>query len=152
MARSRVGLSHCVMERVSLLSIVSFMQTRCLRMMASLAPPSHDPYRQQHHWVQQHLVVGWPIALLACASVASSSLPARAEQGCAPKTNAAKILRTKNVNDVDPNWAPPAFIGTSWSLIETRQEGEFLSGVLVNPRGGALPGRVFVIANEWDCG
>ncbi len=108
------------MERVSLLSIVSFMQTRCLRMMASLAPPSHDPYRQQHHWVQQHLVVGWPIALLACASVASSSLP--------------------------------AFIGTSWSLIETRQEGEFLSGVLVNPRGGVLPGRIYVIANEWDCG
>ena len=50
------------------------------------------------------------------------------------------------------NWAPPAFIGTSWSLIETRQEGEFLTGVLVNPRGGVLPGRVFVIANEWDCG
>ena len=46
----------------------------------------------------------------------------------------------------------PAFIGTSWSLIETRHEGEFLSGVLVNPRGGVLPGRVFVIANEWDCG
>jgi len=39
----------------------------------------------------------------------------RAEQSCAPKTNAAKILRTKNVNDVDPNWAPPAFIGLSWS-------------------------------------
>jgi hypothetical protein len=92
------------------------------------------------------------MALLACASVALSSFPARAEQSCAPKTNAAKILRTKNVNDVDPNWAPPAFIGTSWSLIETRQEGEFLSGVLVNPRGRALPGRVFVIANEWDCG
>jgi hypothetical protein len=56
------------------------------------------------------------------------------------------------VNDVDPNWAPPAFIGTSWSLIEITKEGEFLSGVLVNPRGGARPGRVFVIANEWDCG
>jgi hypothetical protein len=140
------------MERVSLLSIVSFMQTQCLRMMASLAPPLHDPCPQQHHWIQQHLIVGWPIALLACASVALSSLPARAEQSCAPKTNAAKILRTKNVNDVDPNWAPPAFIGTSWSLIETRQEGEFLSGVLVNPRGGVLPGRVYVIANEWDCG
>jgi hypothetical protein len=121
-------------------------------LLASLAPPLHDPYRQQQRWIQQHLIVGWPIALLACACVALSSLPARAEQSCAPKTNAAKILRTKNVNDVDPNWAPPAFIGTSWSLIETRQEGEFLSGVLVNPRGGVLPGRVYVIANEWDCG
>ena len=134
------------------MSIVSFMQTQCLRMMASLVPALHDPCRQQHHWCQQLLIVGWPIALLACASVALSSLPARAEQSCAPKTNAAKILRTKNVNDVDPNWTPPAFIGTSWSLIETRREGEFLSGVLVNPRGDALPGRVFVIGSEWDCG
>ena len=112
----------------------------------------HDRCRQQRHWIQQHLIVGWSMALLACTSVALSSLPARAEQSCAPKTNAAKILRTKNVNDVDPNWAPPAFIGTSWSLIETRHEGGFLSVVLVNPRGGVLPGRVFVIANEWDCG
>jgi hypothetical protein len=67
--------------------------------------------RQQHHWIQQHLIAGWLIALLACASVELASLPARAEQSCAPKTNAAKILRSKNVNDVDPNWAPPAFIG-----------------------------------------
>lgn len=92
------------------------------------------------------------IALLACASLALSSLAVRAQQSCAPKTNAAKILRSKNMNDVDPSWAPPAFIGISWSLIKTRQEGAFLSGVLVNPRGGVLPGRVFVIASEWDCG
>ncbi|MGZ3290609.1 MAG: hypothetical protein ACXU84_18115 [Xanthobacteraceae bacterium] len=97
-------------------------------------------------------MVGRPCAVLACAYVVTSSLTVRAEQSCAPKTNAAKILRTKNINDVDPHWAPPAFIGTSWSLIETRQEGPFLSGVLVNPRGGVLPGRVFVIASEWDCG
>ena len=96
--------------------------------------------------------VAWSLPPLVCASLMTSSLAARAEQSCAPKTNAAKILRTKNVNDVDPNWAPPSFIGTSWSLIETRQEGVFLSGVLVNPRGNALPGRVFVIASEWDCG
>jgi hypothetical protein len=31
-------------------------------------------------------------------------------------------------------------------------KGPFLSGVLVNPRGGVLPGPVFVIASEWDCG
>ena len=92
------------------------------------------------------------LGLAACACVVASLITVRAEQSCAPKTNAAKILRTKNVNDVDPNWAPPAFIGLSWSLIETKQEGIFLSGVLVNPRGGILPGRVFVIASEWDCG
>jgi hypothetical protein len=44
------------------------------------------------------------MALLACASIALSSLPAPAEQSCAPKSNAAKNLRSKNVNDVDPNW------------------------------------------------
>jgi len=76
----------------------------------------------------------------------ASGAELRAEDQC------RKNLRTKNVSDVDPNWAPPAFIDTSWSLIETKQEGVFLSGVLVNPRGGALPGRVFVIASEWDCG
>ena len=92
--------------------------------------------------------VACSLLLFLCACV----ITAQAQQSCAPKTSAAKILRTKNVNDVDPNWAPPAFIGTSWSLIETRQEGEFLSGVLVNPRGGVQPGRAFVIANEWDCG
>jgi hypothetical protein len=47
---------------------------------------------------------------------------------------------------------PPAFIGTSWSLIETKQEGRFLRGRLVSPPGGIQRGRVFVIANEWDCG
>ena len=98
------------------------------------------------------LPVAGAIVVFIGALLMASPLPARTEQSCAPKTNAAKILRTKNVHDVDPNWAPPAFIGISWSLIGTRQEGEFLSGVLVNPRGGALPGRVYVIANEWDCG
>src|SRR6266404_3430282 len=68
------------------------------------------------------------LGLAACACVVASLITVRAEQSCAPKTNAAKILRTKNVNDVDPNWAPPAFIGLSWSLIETKQEGIFLSG------------------------
>jgi hypothetical protein len=92
------------------------------------------------------------LGLAACACVVASLITVRAEQSCAPKTNAAKILRTKNLNDVDLNWAPPAFIGLSWSLIETKQEGIFLRGVLVNPRGGILPGRDFVIASEWDCG
>jgi hypothetical protein len=96
--------------------------------------------------------VVWSVGLVACAWVAACSVTAQAAQSCAPKTTAAKILRTMNVGDVDPNWAPPAHIGLSWSLIETRQEGMFMSGVLVSPRGGVQPGRVFVIANEWDCG
>ena len=62
----------------------------------------HDPYR--HHWTQRHLIVGWPIALLACACVALSSLPARAEQCCAPKTTAAKIL--SQIKAVSDRWRP----------------------------------------------
>ena len=53
---------------------------------------------------------------------------------------------------VDPSWAPPAFIGTSWSLVEISRDGAFLSGRLANPRGGIQAGRVFVLASEWDCG
>ena len=96
--------------------------------------------------------VAWSLGLVACACVAASVVTVQAAQSCAPKTTAAKILRTANVNDVDPNWAPPALIGLSWSLIETKREGMFMSGVLVSPRGGVGPGRIFVIASEWDCG
>jgi hypothetical protein len=92
------------------------------------------------------------LALIICACPPASAVTAPVAQGCAPKATGAKILRTKNVKDVDPNWAPPAVIGTSWSLIEVRREGRFLRGRLVNPRGGIQPGRVFVIAREWDCG
>jgi hypothetical protein len=92
------------------------------------------------------------LGLVACACVAACSVTVQAAQSCAPKTTAAKILRTTNIDDVDPNWASPAHIGLSWSLIETKREGMFVSGVLVSPRGGVQPGRVFVIASEWDCG
>jgi hypothetical protein len=96
--------------------------------------------------------VVWSAGLVACAWVVASLIAAQAAPSCAPKATGAKILRTKNVNDVDPNWAPPAFIGTSWSLIEAKQDGRFLHGRLVSPRGGIQRGRVFVIASEWDCG
>jgi hypothetical protein len=96
--------------------------------------------------------VACSLGLVACACVAAWSVTVQAVQSCAPKTTAAKILRTTNVEDVDPNWAPPAHIGLSWLLIETKREGMFVSGVLVSPRGGVQPGRVFVITSEWDCG
>ena len=92
------------------------------------------------------------LGLIVCACPPASAVTAPVAQSCAPKATGAKILRTKNVNDVDPNWAPPAFIGTSWSLIEVKREGRFLRGRLVDPRGGIQRGRVFVIASEWDCG
>jgi hypothetical protein len=92
------------------------------------------------------------LGLVICAGPPASAVTAPVAQSCAPKATGAKILRTKNVKDVDPNWAPPAFIGTSWSLIEVKREGRFLRGQLVDPRGGIQRGRVFVIASEWDWG
>jgi hypothetical protein len=92
------------------------------------------------------------LGLVICACPPASAVTAPVAQSCAPKATGAKILRTKNVNDVDPNWAPPAFIGTSWSLIEVKREGRFLRGRLADPRGRIQRGRVFVIASEWDCG
>ena len=92
------------------------------------------------------------LGLVICACPPASAVTAPVAQSCAPKATGTKILRTKNVNDVDPNWAPTAFIGTSWSLIEVKREGRFLRGRLVDPRGGIQRGRVFVIASEWDCG
>jgi hypothetical protein len=96
--------------------------------------------------------VACSLAIVICACLPASAVTAPVAQSCAPKAPGAKILRTKNVTDVEPNWAPPAVIGTSWSLIEIKREGRFLRGRLVNPRGGIQPGRVFVIASEWDCG
>ena len=92
------------------------------------------------------------LGLVIYACPPASAVTAPVAQSCAPKATGAKILRTKNVKDVDPNWAPPTFIGTSWSLIEIKREGKFLRGRLVDPRGGIQRGRVFVIASEWDCG
>jgi hypothetical protein len=80
------------------------------------------------------------LMLAAFACLAAFTAAAAPAQSCAPKATGAKILRSTNVNDVDPSWAPPAFIGTSWSLVEIRRDGAFLSGRLANPRGGFRPG------------
>ncbi len=92
--------------------------------------------------------------LLTGFLAASLCLPgmAHAELGCAPKSPGAKILKSANPHDVHPDWASPSQIGTSWSLVSVKREtGEFYSGKLVSPRGGEQPGRVYVIAKEWDC-
>ena len=65
------------------------------------------------------------LGLVIFAGPPASAVTAPVAQSCAPKATGAKILRTKNLKDVDPNWAPPAFIGTSWSLIEIKREGNF---------------------------
>ena len=87
------------------------------------------------------------LALLAPARHASAAL-----KGCTPKSNDSKILGSKNPNDIHKDWRDGSYIGTSWSLTNIREEGAYLSGVLVTPRGGKQNYRVFVIRNEWDCG
>jgi hypothetical protein len=99
-----------------------------------------------------HPILAGLLTLAACACLGAFTAAAAPAQSCAPKATGAKILRSPNLNDVDPSWVPPAFIGTSWSLVEIRRDGAFLSGRLVNPRGGVQAGRVFVLASEWDCG
>lgn len=79
---------------------------------------------------------------------------------CNPNEPGVQILRTSNINDIHPDWAPPSFIGDSWNLIEVKQHsGGFLSGCLVSPRAAISGGRlkcnkkdtVFVVAKEWTC-
>jgi hypothetical protein len=77
--------------------------------------------------------------------------PALAEKSCAPLAVGAKILASKNAADIHPEWVGDS-IGLGWSLVDVRQEGEFLSGAPVNTRGGRLKYRVYVLASEWTCG
>jgi hypothetical protein len=94
-----------------------------------------------------HVLLG--LAVYAGAQFVSGV--AQAQKSCSPAAPGARILRSPNVNDIHPDWRPPAVIGTSWSLLGVRREREFLSGRLVSPRGGTQRGRVYVIASEWLC-
>jgi hypothetical protein len=95
----------------------------------------------------------YAIAAVACLvlTLPASMAPAEESLSCAPRLNEAKILQSKDINDIHPDWRPPAYIGLSWSLTSVKREGDFLSGVLVSPRGGSQRGRVYVMASEWDC-
>jgi hypothetical protein len=112
-------------------------------------------YKRAHHSPTRNLTMrlhGLTIAAIAGTTMAMAvGITARAEESCAPKSNAAKILRSANIRDIHPNWRPPNSIGTSWSLVSIRRQGPFMQGALVNPRGGELPGRVWVVVSEWDC-
>jgi hypothetical protein len=91
------------------------------------------------------------LSLAVYASAQFASDVAQAQKSCSPAAPGARILRSPDVNDIHPDWRPPAVIGTSWSLLGVRREREFLSGRLVSPRGGVQRGRVYVIPSEWLC-
>jgi hypothetical protein len=86
------------------------------------------------------------LRLVLCASLVAFALPAAGAETCTPKGERGKILRSKDVNDID------SYVGLAWSLTNVRRDGSFLSGTLVTPRQSTDKRRVFVIADEWDCG
>jgi hypothetical protein len=75
---------------------------------------------------------------------------AHAAPSCSPRIVGAKILSSKNLDDVHPQWVGSS-IGLGWSLVNVRQEGSFLSGMLVTTRGGQEKNRVYVVPGEWIC-
>ncbi len=95
---------------------------------------------------------GLPLTL--CLAIASPSGVAAAVS-CSPKFPGARVLSAPVIGALARDWAPPNKIGTSWSLVDAKREErggtEFVSASLVSPRGGQIPGRVFVVASEWDC-
>jgi hypothetical protein len=96
------------------------------------------------HWTLTALSSG---LLAACFAAAS---PAHAAKSCSPRMIGAKMLASKNIRDLHPEWIGDS-IGLGWSLVDVRQEGEFLSGAPVTARGGQLKYRVYVLAREWNC-
>jgi hypothetical protein len=81
----------------------------------------------------------------------TASGSASAPRSCNPRFLGANILNSPNQSDIHPDWVPPNSIGTAWSLQNISLHGEFYSGTIFSPRGGEQPGRVYVIASEWDC-
>jgi hypothetical protein len=75
---------------------------------------------------------------------------ALAASGCSPRIVGAKILASRDIKDIHPAWTD-ASIGLGWSLVNIRQEGNFLSGSLVTTRGAQEKYRVFVLPGEWIC-
>ncbi len=83
--------------------------------------------------------------------------PANADgMACTAKTGAAKILKSPKQADAHPLWPTAAHGGSSLTIVdgeEAKGDGAvpYISGSLVSPRDGAIPGKVFIIASEWEC-
>jgi TPR repeat protein/uncharacterized protein YecT (DUF1311 family) len=77
--------------------------------------------------------------------------------GCSPKDNTARILKTPNPNDLAEGWKGESRIGTSWSFFPRRyvntniENGVYLQGDLISPRGGVTDKNVYVLFSEWIC-
>jgi len=91
------------------------------------------------------------ISLFSAATFFAAASQSNAAPRCNPKMSGARILNSPDINDVHSDWIPPNAVGTGWSLDTLTHHGPFLSGTLYSSRGTPQPGRIYVIANEWDC-
>jgi hypothetical protein len=95
------------------------------------------------------------VALIA-SLVASGTGTASAETMCNPVSNAARILKTPNPNDIHPDWKGESYVGLSWGVRTNgkrikKETGTFLKGNLISPRGGVVNKGIYIVVSEWEC-
>jgi hypothetical protein len=77
--------------------------------------------------------------------------------GCVPKDNMARVLKSAHPYDNAPNWTGKNSIGIGYTLLPNRYVvtdavgGIFLQGDLLTPRGTVMQRGVFVLYDEWNC-
>jgi len=77
--------------------------------------------------------------------------------GCVPKDNMARVLKSAHPYDNAPNWTGNNTIGTGYTFLPQRYVvtdavgGIFLQGDLLTPRGAVMQEGVFILYNEWNC-
>lgn len=77
--------------------------------------------------------------------------------GCVPKDNMARVLKSAHPYDNAPNWTGKNYIGTGYTFLPKRYVvtdavgGIFLQGDLLTPRGAVMQRGVFVLYDEWNC-
>lgn len=93
---------------------------------------------------------------LTASFMATNAGAAAAETMCNPISNAARILKTPNPNDIHPDWKGESYVGLSWGVRSNgkairKDAGTFLKGNLISPRGGVVNKGIYIVASEWEC-
>ena len=77
--------------------------------------------------------------------------------GCVPKDNMARVLKSAHPYDNAPNWTGTNTIGIGYTFLPKRYVvtdavgGIFLQGDLLTPRGAVMQQGVFILYDEWNC-
>ena len=91
-----------------------------------------------------------PGAMPLTSPTPSASLVSNPEY-CNPIDLGAKILRSANANDLDPEWMADGGVGTGWSITNITRQGDYLTGTLNTARGNPTAFNIYVLASEWEC-